>query len=95
MGARLPSSVTLVMIKEMLKLVLKCDLSLYRFAMGIAKDHIFKPVLTFSFIRANLTDEESRAPERFYHMLLPFTFLSPEAEICYVFNVGLSYSLQF
>ena len=41
------------------------------------------------------SDEGSRAPKMFYHMLLPFTFYHLKAEICYVFIVGLSYSLQF
>ena len=52
------------------------------------KDHIFKQILTFSFIRANVTDERSHAPEISYHMLLPFKFCYHlKAEICYVFIV--------
>ena len=37
-------------------------------------------------VRAHVTNERSRAPKVFYHMLLPFRFLSPESRdlLCFL-----------
>ena len=63
---------------------------------GIAKDHIFKQVLTFFFNQS----QRNWRTEPCSRNILPYAFTfyicyQLKVEICYVFIVGLSYSLQF